>query len=130
MMKRPKSPPYHPGQKTRPKKIRARSLGPLRESNFGSHYFYQRALSLMRSNYFWEAHEYLELVWRVSNLEPRQFLQALIQICAYQVKKKQDLLQAKGRLRNSIRIRLEKFCLRDKKSYLGVTSKEINNWIE
>jgi len=84
----------------------------------------------MRNKYFWEAHEYLELVWRVSDSKPRQFLQAMIQICAFRIKKKQKLLQAKRRLKISIQTILKKYCPLDNKSYLGVTSKEIKNWIK
>jgi len=42
----------------------------------------QEGIRLFNEEYFFEAHEVLEEVWRQEHGEPRLFLQGLIQICA------------------------------------------------
>jgi predicted metal-dependent hydrolase len=42
----------------------------------------QEAIRLFNTEYFFEAHEVLEDVWRTERGEPRLFLQGLIQVCA------------------------------------------------
>lgn len=42
----------------------------------------EEAIRLFNTEYFFEAHEVLEDVWRVERGEPRLFLQGLIQVCA------------------------------------------------
>ena len=42
----------------------------------------QEGIRLFNEEYFFEAHEVLEEVWRQEHGEPRLFLQGLIQVCA------------------------------------------------
>ncbi len=42
----------------------------------------QEGIRLFNQEYFFEAHEVLEEVWRQEHGEPRLFLQGLIQVCA------------------------------------------------
>ena len=42
----------------------------------------QEGIRLFNEEYFFEAHEVLEEVWRHEHGEPRLFLQGLIQVCA------------------------------------------------
>ncbi|MCI4371031.1 MAG: DUF309 domain-containing protein [Thermoplasmata archaeon] len=42
----------------------------------------EQAVRLFNEEYFFEAHEILEDLWRVERGEPRLFLQGLIQVCA------------------------------------------------
>ena len=43
---------------------------------------FRDGIRLFNEEYFFEAHEHLEGLWRLEHGEPRQFLQGLIQICA------------------------------------------------
>ena len=43
---------------------------------------FRDGVRLFNEEYFFEAHEHLEGIWRLERGEPRQFLQGLIQICA------------------------------------------------
>jgi len=43
---------------------------------------FRDGIRLFNEEYFFEAHEHLEGLWRVEHGEARQFLQGLIQICA------------------------------------------------
>lgn len=42
----------------------------------------EEAIRLFNQEYFFEAHEVLEEIWRAERGEPRLFLQGLIQVCA------------------------------------------------
>src|SRR5881628_2402786 len=43
---------------------------------------FRDGIRLFNEEYFFEAHEHLEGLWRVEHGEARQFIQGLIQICA------------------------------------------------
>ncbi len=43
---------------------------------------FRDGIRLFNEEYFFEAHEHFEGLWRAEHGEPRQFLQGLIQICA------------------------------------------------
>lgn len=98
--------PYLPGGPQRPPEYQLILHEPLTTANAYSHPDYHHGIHLIIEAYYWEAHSVLEALWKLSADPEKKFLQALIQLCAAQLKNTKQP-KAFDRLRQSALNNLE-----------------------